>query len=292
MDPRIENEYKTAKTKGFWISSYSVMEVAGSDRVSFLHRMLTQDIENLKENTCALSALLNAQGKVLFLFYVLVLESRILFLMDAENPSELIQCLDKFIVTDDVVLKDISFEWKVIQTRSDIELSLINRFHYGNRTFILVETGKLKPLKDILYKSGLLEYGSGMEETLRIEEGVPRYKKDVDASVTLPETGLDSIAASGTKGCYPGQEVVARTNTYKGHTKKLMRLEFEAGKSVKAGDKIYTEEKEIGWVSSATDIPGQNIGAGLGYILKGHFDRKQAIIQTSKEKITVFLKAK
>jgi folate-binding protein YgfZ len=99
-----------------------------------------------------------------------------------------------------------------------------------------------------------------------------RYGRDITEDMTLPETGLDRISASETKGCYPGQEVVARTNTYHGHAKKIVRVEFEKSAGAAAGDKFFVEGKEAGWLTSVSVPPSAEKGRGLGYALKGYFD--------------------
>lgn len=296
MDSQVEQEYKIAKTKGFWLLDFSIIEVSGNNRVSFLHRMLTQDIKSLRVGNCAPSAFLNAQGKVLALFEILALENKFLIFIDTSDPSCFIHDLDKFIVADDVTLKNVSPDWNLIQLSSEDPKSsepfhpFLNRGFYDQQScMILIEKEKENSIREQLIKAGFKKYGREAAEILRIENTIPRFGKDVDASITLPESGLDKMAASETKGCYPGQEVVARTNTYNGHAKKLFKIEFETGKNVTEGNKICLEEKEIGWVTSATDIPESNRGTGLAYILKGNFDLKQAAIQTSQAKISTKL---
>jgi len=92
-------------------------------------------------------------------------------------------------------------------------------------------------------------------ETLRIEAGTPAWGKELDESVLPAEAGLDETHVSFTKGCYPGQEPIARLH-YRGHpNRRLRRLEVE---SASPGDEIRLVEKVVGRVTSA--VPGRALG--------------------------------
>ena len=94
-------------------------------------------------------------------------------------------------------------------------------------------------------------------ERLRIEAGVPAWGKELDASILPAEAGLDETHISFTKGCYPGQEPIARLH-YRGKTNRRLRaLDIV---SAQPGDEIVWEGKAVGRVTSA--VPG----VALGYV--------------------------
>jgi folate-binding protein YgfZ len=94
-------------------------------------------------------------------------------------------------------------------------------------------------------------------ERLRIEAGVPVWGKEIDDSILPAEAGLDETHISFTKGCFPGQEPVARLRN-RGHVNRRLRvLEVEAAT---AGDEVLLEGKPVGRVTSA--VPG----LALGYV--------------------------
>ena len=87
-------------------------------------------------------------------------------------------------------------------------------------------------------------------ETLRVEAGIPWYGRDVDETLILPETRLEQLV-SFTKGCYIGQEVVARVK-YRGHINRgLSGLVLEGDRVPAAGARVVAEGKDIGRVTSA-----------------------------------------
>ena len=92
-------------------------------------------------------------------------------------------------------------------------------------------------------------------ERLRIEAGVPAWGKELDDSILPAEAGLDETHVSFTKGCYPGQEPIARLH-YRGHVNRRLRvLDVE---SAARGDEIRLGEKAVGRVTSA--VPGRALG--------------------------------
>jgi folate-binding protein YgfZ len=94
-------------------------------------------------------------------------------------------------------------------------------------------------------------------ERARIEAGVPAWGKELDGSILPAEAGLDETHISFTKGCYPGQEPIARLR-HRGHVNRRLRvLEVE---SARAGDEIAFEGRAVGRVTSAVE------GLALGYI--------------------------
>jgi folate-binding protein YgfZ len=94
-------------------------------------------------------------------------------------------------------------------------------------------------------------------ERARIEAGVPAWGKELDDSILPAEAGLDEAHISFTKGCYPGQEPIARLR-HRGHVNRRLRvLEVD---SALPGDEIVLEERAVGRITSAVD------GLALGYV--------------------------
>ena len=92
-------------------------------------------------------------------------------------------------------------------------------------------------------------------EPLRVEAGTPAWGKELDETVLPAEAGLDGTHVSFTKGCYPGQEPIARLH-YRGRPNRRLRvLEVE---SASPGDEIFLGEKAVGRVTSA--VPGRALG--------------------------------
>jgi folate-binding protein YgfZ len=105
-------------------------------------------------------------------------------------------------------------------------------------------------------------------ETARIEAGIPRYGVDMDETNLPPETGLKSRAISYTKGCYIGQEIVARIRTYGQVSKALrgLRLPDDLATLPRKGDKLYQGTKSAGYITSSLASPTFQAQIALGYV--------------------------
>jgi folate-binding protein YgfZ len=131
---------------------------------------------------------------------------------------------------------------------------------------LIVNNDQATKLWDGLQQAGARPVGYDALEMLRIEAGVPRYGVDMDDTNVVTETNLDD-AVSYTKGCYIGQEIIARIK-YRGHVaKKLSGLLFEGGRNVDAGAHVNSAEgKEIGRITSVTFSPKLNRTIALAYL--------------------------
>ena len=108
-------------------------------------------------------------------------------------------------------------------------------------------------------------------DTLRVEAGIPWYGRDVDETLIFPETRLEQLV-SFTKGCYIGQEVVARVK-YRGHINRgLSGFVLEGDRVPGAGARVVAAGKEIGRVTSAVWSFALDRPIALGYVRREHFE--------------------
>lgn len=297
------------------LSSRGKIEVSGKDRCSFLHRVLSNDIQSLGLGRGAYAALLNAQGKILADMSVYIFANTILLETEAGLEKKVITLLQKLHVTEDVAFRDVTQDWVLISIQGpksdaligalihgpvmveqefdntnfmiqDIPATLIRRSVTGEKGFHFLtskENGEIivKRILEVGKLYGIKPVGAGAYEILRIEAGIPRYGIDMDENVMLPETGLETVAASETKGCYPGQEVVAKIKTYGGLNRKLSGLVFDKTSLPRTGDKILKDGQEVGFITSACHSPTLGKGIAFGFLKKGYFDSSQDITISS-----------
>lgn len=283
-----KKEYESLKTNAGLVdfSARGKIKVTGSDRIDVLHRILTQDIKAISVGSCGYSAFLTSKGKVVADMYVYVFEDFVLLDTEMGLAGKLIEGLNKLIIIEDIQLEDVTDKYchlAIIGNTEDLKLDLLSQagwkeFRFNG--FLLAHNYRDKLFHEflipadqaeacVLYLSdelGIQSIGYEAYEAWRIKLDVLRYGKDITEEYSLPETLLDDIAASDTKGCYPGQEVVARTNTYKGHTKKCISLKFDGDK--KPGDTLMLDGKDAGELTSTSKLNGQ----AIGYIRKDFFD--------------------
>ncbi|HWN90867.1 MAG TPA: glycine cleavage T C-terminal barrel domain-containing protein, partial [Verrucomicrobiae bacterium] len=127
-----------------------------------------------------------------------------------------------------------------------------------------------------LREAGGAPVGAEAAELLRVEAGIPAFGADVDENLILPETRLDQLV-SYTKGCYIGQETVARVK-YRGHVNRgLSGLVVEGKEVPTSGDVVLAEDKEVGRVTSAVHSIALGKPIALGYVRREHFEPGSAV---------------
>jgi folate-binding protein YgfZ len=124
-----------------------------------------------------------------------------------------------------------------------------------------------RALKHALVEAGACPVGSEAVELARVEQGVPALGRELSESYNPLEAGLQHMV-SYTKGCYIGQEVIARLTTYDKVQKRLVCLAWHLGAEVDAGAKLMLDGKQAGVVTSAVRDPRSGNGIGLGYVRK------------------------
>lgn len=310
----------------FDLSSRGKIEVRGKDRASFLHSVLSNDIKSLGMGSGCYSALLNAQGKILADMNVYVFANSINLGVEPGLEQKVLPHLEKLHITEDVEFKNVTEDWVLLSLQgpkseamvdalihgpvmmtkefdhtsavmAETPVTLMRKSVTGEKGFHLViprEKGEpiVKRIFEVGRLYGLRPAGWSSLEILRMEAGLPRYGVDMDENVTLPETGLEVVASSETKGCYPGQEVVARTKTYGGLQRKLAGLSFDKAILPRPGDKVLNGKEEIGRVTSACQSPTLGKGIALAYLKKGNFDTgKKVSIASSPKSILAKVEA-
>ena len=174
-------------------------------------------------------------------------------------------------MTDELPIKSFNFVRKPETIFG--ELHVINHPRSGTTGFdLLITTDAVENLKKELIAAakteGGRECGWAAFEIARIEAGIPRFGADMDETINPLEAGLETRAISFSKGCYIGQEVISRIKTYSEVQKALrgLRLADDLKSLPKKGDKLFRDDKEAGFITSATASPKLNANIALGYV--------------------------
>ncbi len=297
-----------AVRKGVGIADLShrgLLQVTGDDRVTWLQSIISNDILPLQTGQWLNSSFMSHKGKMLSYFRVYRLEDTLLVEDTGEVGDTTFQTFRKFLLYGTKAkMKSCNEAWgmllvsgpeapQLLQQSFGIDVSglqphifLSHEFN-GQRLLIAKteETGELDfelfaPVEVIPQVSeqlwamgtpmGLRAFGTQARETLRMEAGIPKLGPDLNERIVPPEANLEGKAFSLTKGCYPGQEVVARMDTYGSVKRRLVGLVIESpdGQVPDPGTKIFSGEREVGWISSATHSPTLNKTIALGFPLR------------------------
>ncbi|MBD0325933.1 MAG: aminomethyl transferase family protein, partial [Pyrinomonadaceae bacterium] len=277
-------EYRAVRGDGAGLIDFSSrgrVRVSGAEAVQFLNGLVTNDVKALGLNEWMTAAFPNAQGRLLAFARVIHQDDGFLFDTEAATAERVFKTLERFTLAGDFRVAEMANELALLSLqgarasailgatlgeeagaveRSRVRvarwqeqpLSVIRATHTGEDGFdLFVGAEHAASLFEALREAGAHPVGFEALETLRIEAGQPRHNVDMDESNVVLETGLDE-AISYTKGCYIGQEIIARIH-WRGHVaKRLAGLSFEDGSEVSTGAKVRTPDgKEIGRVTSS-----------------------------------------
>jgi folate-binding protein YgfZ len=268
--------------------------VTGRDRQAFLHGMLSNEIKSLQPGQGTGAAFLDAHGKVMALLHVYVLEDRLLLELPPGLTSLTLELLDKFLISEKAYFEAADESYCVLSVEGRNAVALLSGLSgrsldlapYGHvevsiagapvRVIKRSETGTPgcqcwtmpfhgAALWRALVESGARPVGAEALNVLRVEAGIPWYGPDVDETVILPETRLEHLV-SYNKGCYIGQEVVARVK-YRGHVNRaLSGLVLGEERVPASGATVRGDDKEIGRVTSAVRSIALGQPIALGYV--------------------------
>jgi len=287
-------------------SSVGKAEVEGRDRASFLQGMLSNDVKALAPGQGCAAAFLDAHGKVMALLRVYALSDRLLLELPAGLTQKTLLLLDKYLISEKAAFEPLDEAYAVLSvqgaqapaliaglagapmdlaphahveaTLAGIATRVVQRSEFGVRPgfFLWAAPDAMPALRAAVEGAGATPVEPAVGEVLRVEAGEPVYGQDVDESVILPETNLEHLV-SYTKGCYIGQEVVARVK-YRGHVNRaLTGLTLEGDRVPTPGAPVFAGEREIGRVTSAVRSLGLGAPIALGYVRREHLEPGSAV---------------
>jgi glycine cleavage system T protein len=296
-----QDEHLTVR-KSVGISDLSfrgLIRITGVDRAKFLQGLVTNDVMKLTEGQGLYAAILNPKGRMLADLKIYAIREALLIDLDREITDKTVQILNRYKLMSKAKLEDLTDsmvhlaihgplakqvlgkvlgstlpepqEFSSIQIQwQGHEISLIRSLYTGEEGFDLMlptqgGTQLWKELFDTGLNSGIKPVGLEALESLRVEAGVPRYGIDMDENTFPPEAGLEDKAISYTKGCYVGQETIARIRTYGQVHRKLMGLILKGGLA-RHQDKVFKDDQEVGFVTSAIVSPTLGQPIALSYL--------------------------
>ena len=276
IDSELMKEYSAVRDGGVGLldlSDRGRISASGSEAVTFLNGLITNDLKTLEENRWMPAAFPNVQGRLLAAVRVIRRANDILLDTEAATREKVIKIIERFTLAGDFKVADLTDETALIsvQGRGASELAgeamIVPATHTAEKGFdILIDAKRKTTLWQTLVSAGATPVSTEVQEILRIEAGIARYGRDMDETNVITETNLDD-AVSYTKGCYLGQEIIIRIK-HRGHVaKKLTGLKFQTEQTIESGALIKSvDDKEIGRVTSTTFSPKLGTTAGLGYV--------------------------
>ena len=299
IDLKMYEEIRSGRS-GFIKLPRGLFAVWGKESIQFLDGLITNDVKTLEDGAEMLAAFPNAQGRLLALVRVLRQGERFLIETEEATREKLFQNLFRFTFAGDFFVEDLSEQYQyfeILSGQSEPPASaggFLPRgqseppalaggflpprgfsFTAGRSICQFIPTAAAADFRDDLQKSGSLDISEELYETLRIESGIPQFGIDMDESTIVPELGLDGLI-SYNKGCYIGQEIIARIH-FRGHVaKQLTGLMSEPGAVATGflpGSELLTPEgKNAGRITSIAYSPDRNRNIALAYVRYDHLE--------------------
>lgn len=272
------------------------LDVTGALRQKFLHNLVSQDVQGRAPGQGCQAALMDVKGHVQALFRVLVMPDCVRLELPRQRLADVEATLLHYRVAAPVrfaarpvsvlglsgpralgVLARAGWSAPALGAEDHAtgvvaghDARLVRASELPGDGYVLHAAPEAAgALWDALVAAGARPLGRHALDALRIEQGQPWYGFDVDTDNLLHETGQVARYHCSTKGCYVGQEVIARLEARGGNVNKALRgLRLEAAAA--PGDVITAEDQEVGRVTSAAVSP--RLGPlAMGYVHRNHY---------------------
>ena len=272
----LDGQYRQLREEAAFVRrpGLRVLAVDGADAVDFLQGQLTSDVESLPPGGGSYTALLDRKGHLQSDARVVRLADELVWLVaEAEGAERLARHLRTYRIGRDVEVSElevaaVSVIGPASARATGVEGLADEHAHRevsigdigGVRAVatdagvdLLLDATDAEALTAALAAQGVPEASEGAAEILRVEAGRPRLGREMTTETMPAEAGITERAVSFTKGCYIGQETVARLH-YKGRPNRHLRG-LIVDRPVAAGDLVMLGEKEVGRIGTAVISP-------------------------------------
>lgn len=286
------------RTTAAWIvrDGSTVIQLSGTDRIDLLHRLTTNDMRALEPGMGRQTVLLTEKARMIDVVTLLQEEHEALLIGSRGTASDVLSWIRKYVIMDDVRLRDVTQQHTMIEIMGpragevveslldiavkdlamsqwlsvDDELLVVRMPSSSELSYWLVGSEQsLQAIRDQLavHDDQIPELDVELDEYVRVLAGMGRVGHEWTLAYNPLEAGLLHLT-SFTKGCYIGQEVVARLDSYNKVKQRIMGL--IAPSEVAPGDSIIADGSNVGLITSAVAGFDASQWFALGYV-RGEF---------------------
>lgn len=291
-------------------SHFGIIELKGKDVMDFLHRISTNSILDLPKEGIRNTIFISEKGRIIGFTTLMNFEDYQLLFCDRYSKPFVIAWLKKYVIADDVQVNDANGKYSLLELRgpqadsfvtmicgnvvNDINPDSFKIIHFENLLFFLAKIrdergfNKFWMLGDLENAKRLVNYmidnkgpfnfnlvGENAFEIFRVELGIPSAPNELNNEYNPYEAGLIEYV-DFKKGCYIGQEVIARLQTYDKVQKQLVGVKFS--ENIIPDDKLilFSEMDEAGKITSVVNSNSLPGSIGLAYIRKTFLQSKNS----------------
>jgi len=304
IDTEFESQY-AALTRGAGLvdfTSRTQLELTGADRASFLHNLCTNSVRDLAPGSGCEAFVLNVKGHIVGDVFIFASPNSHVVETVPGQGEKLLAHFDRYLIREDVGLRDRSQEWAEALLAGPRAASILGQLGLtspiGRLTHVAAQlnnhplwlrkvdlTGpedflvacphdNFAGMRASLISAGAAACGEEAFQAARIEHGTPLYGTDIGEDNLPQEIGRDQLAISFIKGCYLGQETVARIDAL-GHVNRLLRgVRFWCDAVPSAGTPLFSDSsnKPVGQITSSCWSPRLKSPLALAFLKRGHHE--------------------
>lgn len=300
-----QTEYEAAASSAvlFPVINGARFRMLGPDSQEYLHRMVSNDFLSLTSGQSAWACVLAIDGRLIADLYAWILdEETILVETSADTLAPLMSTLEKYIIMERIELEDATGALDLVTVLGpgapeivtkvlDIEANDMPEGHCLPKDDMIIAARprgwvgsldiyappqRMPAIRQALIAGGCHDGSPETLDILRVESGIPTWGAELTTRTIPLEANLDGKAVSFTKGCYPGQEVIARIHSRGRPAKELRGIRLEGTVLPAPGNAVLHDGTDIGIITSAVNSPRFSVIA-LAYLDKNHLDPDQPV---------------
>jgi len=297
----LESEYTAATRFGGLVERpyLGLIRLSGDDHQDLLHRLTTNELRNLAPGKGQINIFTDKDGRILDRVMLFKTKKNIFLLCSPQKAKLISDWIEKFIFIENVKIENLSAQYstitvlgslaeKILQAAFDLKAPSplpwnFYKTEFQNKTVLIQKSKAFHPLSyNVVFDNAisaslwerLMEYGSdfGLKpigfnclESIRIESGWPASNPDFHQKTNPHEAGMGDYIDYN-KGCYIGQEVIARLDTYHKIQKHLVGLQIFDDERPLPHSPIFLENREVGYTTSCSFSPLLKCNIALGYV--------------------------
>ena len=299
LEEEIDALYNGAALRN--ISHQGIVELKGADALDLIHRIATNGVKDLPKEGVKKTIFTSEKGRFIGVTTLMNFETYQLLVCDRASKMKVMSWIRKYVISDDVEVNDANIKYNLLElsgpqsesfatlvcgsVAGEMQTNTFKIIHTENILFFLIkitgERGKNKFwfLADFENSKRLINYmkeykgvfnfsmvGEAAYNIYRVEQGVPVVPNEINDEYNPLEAGMNELI-DFKKGCYIGQEVIARLDTYQKVQKQLVGLKFSDSIEINNGHLILEEnDNEVGRITSLVFSPKLNRDIGLAYV--------------------------
>lgn len=294
------------------------LRLTGKDRTRFLHGMVTNTVQGLAEWAGNHAALTTVQGQTLLDLWVHHLGDYLWLETEFGYQARLYDTLDRYLIADDVVMTDETRDWVILGVVGALAKTCVKnvlrigvddlsehhtlmgqwrekpiwvtrRSFLGGEGFdVRVSAEDGADLWQVFVGAGAVPVGTRAQEILRVEAGIPLCGVEIDEAGAPLEIGLEDTVDFN-KGCYIGQEVIAKMH-FRGKPRRyLVGVRFEGEKLIVSDTDVIVDDKVVGRVTSCVYSPALEGVIALAIVKRGVQEVDQRVLAGEGKGVIVSL---